>query len=62
MAGIVMAFWRGVVSLWKNPPSATSVIVVLCIGIGLGLLAAVVPENYGKANNNKNVDEDKVDR
>jgi xanthine/uracil permease len=57
----VMVAYRGIVSLWKNPPSPTTLIVMLSIGIGLGLLAALAPDNYGKPTNNKNVDEDKMD-
>lgn len=45
----VMVAYRGLVSLWKNPPSATTLIVMLSVGIGGGLIAAIVPDN-------KNVD------
>jgi divalent metal cation (Fe/Co/Zn/Cd) transporter len=61
MAAGCMVLYRGVVSLWKTPPSPTVLIVILGIGIVLGLLAAVVPPDYdAKKTDNKGVDEDKM--
>ena len=42
--GVVIVFWRGVVSLWNTPPSPLTVFIVLCIGIALGLIGACAPE------------------
>ena len=41
MWGFVMVAMRGVTSIVKNPPSITTITVILVIGVVMGCLAAV---------------------
>jgi hypothetical protein len=62
VATVVVLFWRGVVSVWNDPPSRTTIATVLFIGIGFGLIAGAAPDAPGGTNEKKNMGNDNVDR
>lgn len=54
---IISTSWRGIVSMWNNPPKAQTWLVVLCIGIAFAILGAILNIPKFDAPNEKNVDE-----
>lgn len=56
MAAFNYVVIRGVISLWKSPPTATTALIVIFIGILLGVFMSIPCENY-----EKNVGKDKRD-
>jgi hypothetical protein len=62
-ATALVILWRGLVSVWNDPPSRTTIATVLFIGIAFGLIAGAAPDAPGgTTNEKKNMGNDDVDR
>lgn len=56
--GFGYTVYRGAIAIWDAPPSFTTCIVVILIGVALGIVTSCLNEKT----NQKNVDKNEMDR